>query len=177
MKRNDIYFYERQRFRQWWVWLILMGVMGVNVIFFVGIIQQIGFNKPFGSNPMSDAGLMISTIVLFLITVFLLSGSLQTYINDEGVFVKYPPFQVRYKFYDWNTIHSSYVRKYSPLREYGGWGVRIGFGATKAYTMSGNMGLQLVLKNGKRILIGTNQPDHLKTVLMKLDKMERMKDG
>lgn len=98
-------------------------------------------------------------------------------MEQEGVFVRYFPFQFRYKFYNWNTIRASYVRKYSPVREYGGWGVRVGFNATKAYTMSGNIGLQLILQNGKKVLIGTNRPDHLKRVLMKLDKMERVKDG
>lgn len=174
MKKNDIYFFEKQRFRQWWVWLILIGV---NVLCIIGCILQIGLKRPFGDNPVSDTGLIIITVVLFMVTVVLLSCALQTYINEEGVFVRYFPFQFRYKFYNWNTIRASYVRKYSPVREYGGWGVRVGFNATKAYTMSGNIGLQLILQNGKKVLIGTNRPDHLKRVLMKLDKMERVKDG
>ncbi len=174
MKKNDIYFFEKQRFRQWWAWLILIGV---NVLCIAGCILQIGLNRPFGDNPVSDAGLIIITVVLFIVTVVLLSCALQTYINEEGVFVRFFPFQFRYKFYNWNTIRASYVRKYSPVCEYGGWGIRVGFNATKAYTMSGNIGLQLILHNGKKVLIGTNHPDHLKRVLVKLDKMERMKDG
>jgi hypothetical protein len=175
MRKLRIEFYERQSKKQWWVWVILIGI---DLLFIFGCIQQLIFDNPFGNNPISDVGLLIVTILIFLFSVLMIFVlSLHTYINNEGVFVKYFPFQFRYKFYDWNTIRASYIRKYNPISESSGWGISLGNNATKAYTMSGNMGLQLVLRSGKKILIGTNEPDYLETVLMKLDKMERMKDG
>jgi hypothetical protein len=62
-------------------------------------------------------------------------------------------------------VASIEVRKYSPIKEYGGWGFRYGFKNGKAYNISGNMGLQLILKNGDRILIGTQKPEELETYL------------
>jgi len=42
-------------------------------------------------------------------------------------------------------------------------GFRCGFrkGSGKAYNMKGNQGAQLVFKNGKRLLIGSQKPDEL----------------
>ncbi|MHC4338483.1 MAG: hypothetical protein ACYSTG_11155 [Planctomycetota bacterium] len=56
-----------------------------------------------------------------------------------------------------------YARTYKPIREYGGWGIRYSFrkGIGRAYNMSGNKGVQLVFKNGKKLLIGSQKPDEL----------------
>jgi hypothetical protein len=40
-------------------------------------------------------------------------------------------------------------------------------GNRRAYNTSGNMGLQLIMKNGKKILIGTHKPDELDAFLKK----------
>lgn len=175
MRKQKVEFYERQSMKQWWIWILFVGM---DMLLIFGSVLQLIFDTPFGNKPMSDPCLLIVTILFLLWSLFMLFVlTLHTYINDEGVFVKYFPLQFRYKLYDWNNITTSYVRKYNPLLEYGGWGVRIGLKATKAYIMSGNMGLQLILKNGRKVLIGTNRPDDLESVLLKLDKMERMNDG
>jgi hypothetical protein len=56
------------------------------------------------------------------------------------------------KFFSWEEIEKISVREYSPLFEYGGWGIRRGKSG-RAYNVKGNIGLQLVLKNGKKILL------------------------
>lgn len=110
-------------------------------------------------------------VFMLLVNFAILGSTLHTYINSEGIFVKFFPFQFQFKFYSWNKIHALYIRKYSPVREYGGWGIRISMNASKAYIVTGNTGLQLVLTNDKKMLIGTNRPDHLTNVLIKLGKM------
>jgi hypothetical protein len=50
------------------------------------------------------------------------------------------------------------IRTYQPIREYGGWGIRYG-SSGKAYNISGNTGMQLELKDGTRILLGTQKPE------------------
>jgi len=64
----------------------------------------------------------------------------------------------------WNEITQSYVRKYNPITEYGGWGLRWGLKG-KAYNMSGNKGIQLVLNGNIRLLIGTNKAEEADEVL------------
>ncbi|MHC4187375.1 MAG: hypothetical protein ACYSRQ_04200 [Planctomycetota bacterium] len=59
-------------------------------------------------------------------------------------------------------LKECYIRTYRPIKEYGGWGIRYGFGESgKAYNVKGNQGLQLVFENGKRLLIGTQKPKRL----------------
>ncbi len=67
------------------------------------------------------------------------------------------------------------VRKYKPLSEYGGWGYRkIGRGLFKkqvpgvSYSVNGNMGLQLYLTNGEKILIGTHEAEGVGRAMKKL---------
>jgi hypothetical protein len=43
---------------------------------------------------------------------------------------------------------------YSPLLNYGGWGIRKG-----AYNVSGNKGVQFELYDDERFLIGTQKPE------------------
>jgi len=177
MRNTGAYYYEKQR-EKWWVWAVMIGV---NLIFVVGCILQIGFERPFGDNPMNDTGLIITSVVIFFISLLVLSGNLQTYINREGIFVRYSPYHFKYLFYAWKDISHVYVRNYHPFREFGGWGMRLSpwhltgktvhFTRNIAYSVGGNTGLQIELKNGKKILVGTQQPDKLNRMLVTLGKI------
>ncbi len=56
------------------------------------------------------------------------------------------------------------VLTYSPIKDYGGWGIRYGRGG-KAYNVRGNRGVQLQLANGQRLLIGSQRPEELSNAL------------
>jgi hypothetical protein len=56
-----IHFHEEQRFTQWWLWVMLIGICLIPV---VGIYQQIFRGIPFGDKPMPDAGLFIFLAVM-----------------------------------------------------------------------------------------------------------------
>src|SRR5688572_2922482 len=47
------------------------------------------------------------------------------------------------------SVVRAYARGYHPIREYGGWGIRIG-GGGRAFNMRGDHGVQLVLRSGQR---------------------------
>ena len=82
-----------------------------------------------------------------------------TRIRQEGIYYRFYPFHLKEKHIPTEEILSYEVRQYKPITEYGGWGIRNGgkkYG--KAFNVSGNMGLQLYLKNGKKLLIGTGKP-------------------
>lgn len=50
--------------------------------------------------------------------------------------------------------------------EYGGWGYRRRFYRKKrAYSISGNMGIELTLANGQTVMIGTRQPEKMQQYL------------
>ena len=84
------------------------------------------------------------------------------------------PFHFKTQHILWKNVLSAEVRKYNALREYGGWGIKGWTAQNRAYNVDGNIGLQLVLRNGKRVLIGTKQSEKLEALLydLKIPKPE-----
>ncbi|MCS3802175.1 hypothetical protein [Niastella sp. OAS944] len=168
---NDILFSEKQQFRQWWIWLLLVCL---NAPFVAGVIKQIGWGQPFGDDPMTNTQLICAASTVALLTIFILSIRLETQIKPDGIYVQFYPFHFSYRYYPWNALRKSYVRQYSPIGEYGGWGLRLGaFGHGKAFNISGSKGLQLEFTNGERLLIGTNKPEELNTVLAGIGQLKQ----
>lgn len=83
---------------------------------------------------------------------------LVTEVRDDGLYVRLFPLPFRH--IAWDKIKSHRVRTYHPLLEYGGWGIRFGISG-KAYNARGNRGVQLVLRSGRRVLIGSQMPESL----------------
>ena len=136
---NPILFSEIQRFKQWWLWIILIGVNG---LFLYGVISQVFGGQQFGNKPMNDTGLIITTCVTLLLTLLFVNFRLDTLIKKDGIYVRFFPFHLKYKYFAWDKLTKSYVRQYSAITEYGGWGLRFGlFGKGNAYNVSGNQGL------------------------------------
>ena len=167
---NEILFSERQRFKQWWLWLILLGING---LFLFGVFKQVIGGQQFGDKPMSDAGLLIATGLTIALTILFVNFRLDTTIKKEGIYVRFFPFHLKFKHFSWDTLTKSFVRQYSPLTGYGGWGLRLGlFGNGTAYNVSGDKGLQLEFTNNKKLLIGTKKPDELTETLNKIGQLK-----
>jgi hypothetical protein len=112
---------------------------------------------------------LITAVILAVSIVFLFTrAKLVTRVRTDGIYVSFQPLQAP-AFFPWENISNIYLRQYDPIREYGGWGVRIG-PSGKALIVSGKTGLQLVLKDNTRILIGTDNPDQLAEILTKMNK-------
>lgn len=159
-------FAERQYFRQWYIWL-MVGLFAVGSVF--AMIYQLYLGEEFGNNPMSDSGLIVTGVLSILFAVFFMTMHLDTRINNEGVSVRMFPFAIKNKTYAWKDIRYAYIRAYHPISEYGGWGIR-GISSDRALNVSGKTGLQLVMHNGKRLLIGTREGEGIEKVLVQLDK-------
>ncbi len=84
---------------------------------------------------------------------------LRVTVTDAALEIHFAPFVRRVL--AWNEIASSRARTYRPIREFGGWGIRFGRGGARAYNVSGNRGVELTLRDGKRILIGSQRADDL----------------
>lgn len=166
MRKNEVLFRERQRFTQWWLLLFLAAMNGLMVYI---VLYQIVGGRPWGDKPMSDTGLLILAGAILLSSLAIFLFRLDTRIDRDGVFVKFIPFHRGFRHFSWDDLRKCYVRRYSPIREFGGWGWRLSVsGSGKAYNVSGNMGLQLEFTNGKKLLIGTRRPEELKDALTKL---------
>lgn len=165
-------FKETQKFRSIWIWILLTttGLLTTGV-FGIGIYRQIFQGHKFGNHPMSDTGLIIvfSLVLILYIGLFLLFGlSKFTVVIDKiGIEYRFLPFHSRPRLIYWNMIEKYMVIKYDPLKDYGGWGIKHNKHG-KAYTLSGDKGLLLYLKSGKRILIGTQKDLELTNFLLKI---------
>ena len=152
-----VYFREVQKNRQWWLWAV---VLIPSALVGYGAVLQLVFGKPWGERPLSDAGLSVLVVFLTAVIVWLYKMRLVTEVRAEGVLTQFKGFW-RPRLIPLSTIHSYQVVTYKPLAEYGGWGIRDGFNGGKAYTSSGNRGVQLELKDGGRLLIGSQRPEEL----------------
>ena len=176
---TTVFFKEIQKFRQKWLWALMLGVgVGTNGLFLYGVIQQVIFGQLFGNKPASDTMLLIifgsNLLITILITLLLAYSRLETQIREDGIYMKYFPIHSAYKKFAWTEISKAYVRKYDAIVEYGGWGIRCGFNfKVKAYNVSGNKGLQLEFISGKKILIGTNKPKELTEILISMGKLKQ----
>jgi hypothetical protein len=163
---NITLFHEQQRITMWWFWLIMFCI---NAFFLYGLYKQLITGQPFGNNPASDTGLIFVTLFIILLTSFFLLTKLETKIKPDGLYVRLFPIHLRFRHFRWTEIHRAYIRQYSPIKEYGGWGVRYGLGGRgKAYNVSGNMGLQVEFIDKKKLLIGTHKPEEMELVLNNL---------
>lgn len=163
---SDILYYEQQRMP--WFWAIFL--LPINIPFIYGLVKQLILGKPWGNNPMSDTGLIIVSILVFLFSVLMFIIKLETIITKEGIYIRFFPFLIRHRFYSWKKINKAEVKRYSPLKHYGGWGFRFGMNGSTAFNIRGNIGLELLLNSGRKILVGTTNPQELEEVIAQFKK-------
>lgn len=112
-------------------------------------------------------GILILSLVIGTILPLLILTSVHLRIEKDGIYIKYFPFHLKHLFLNWNDVDQFFLRRYNPLSEYGGWGLK-GTKNSRAYNVSGNMGLQIFLKDGKKILVGTANPKKLEIALLEI---------
>ena len=171
-----IFFKEEQRFSSFWMYLFIVIIFTIALFpTVVALYSQLILGVPYGEEPSTNESLLVLLVVLlimFVVTMLLFSKmKLVTEVKKEGFFYKYPPFIVKFKLIRKEEIEKYEVRKYSPIREYSGWGIRYSWGKSgRAYNVKGNIGLQLYLVDGKKILFGTQRGDAIRRAMDKMMK-------
>jgi hypothetical protein len=155
-------FKEEQRFNQ--LWLIIL--MIISVLVPIAIIIGTYLKDP---NSFSSSELIVLLSVIILASGIIFLFKLSSRIDEKGIHYKFFPFHWSYKIITWNEIDKAYIRTYDALSEYGGWGLKGGplwkKSNGKAINVSGDIGIQLYLKNDKKLLIGTQKQEEAKRVL------------
>ena len=137
----------------------LMGLLLVVMVFVVAItVLSVVFARP------DDALLLaIAPVVVVLIASLISLSHLDVDVTDQGVTIAFR--------YLWPTRRIGFaeivgleVRKYNALLEYAGWGVRLGPKGW-GYMTSGNEGVQLRLRSGLPVLIGSARPRELEAAI------------
>ena len=160
-------FEEVQKFNQRWLWILLLVSAAIGLsVFGYGVVEQLVLKRPWGNRPMSDTALILTSasVAAFIIGMVYLFYTLKliTCVDEKGIFIQFYPFPA--KLMPFAEVDSCEARTYRPLSEYGGWGIKYGRSG-KAYNISGDRGAQLVLKNGKRVLIGSQRADELASAI------------
>ena len=153
----EIKFEENQKFTQWWLWTILIGITLIPIS---GFYKQIILGEQFGDKPLSNFGLIIFLLLMIVFVAFFWKMELITNINNEGIKIKFFPFTN--KEIKWEEIEQVKVINYGFV---GGWGVRFGTKHGTIYNTSGRFGLALELKNGKKFCIGTQNEKELNKLI------------
>jgi hypothetical protein len=147
-------FKEDQRFTQWWIWIILLGVLAYEIKLTIDLIQM----EDVDGRSLS-AYLLIMLPILLVLALFAFS-KLYTRIDETGIEVVFKPFSFSRRRFKWDEIVQANSITYSPIKDFGGWGYRISLrGKGTAMNVKGNKGIELKLNNGKSFTIGTQKPE------------------
>jgi len=140
MLESEPTFREAQQFRQPWIWALLGGIALLMLVL----------------GPISWAGLLVVVAVAGL----LYSLRLKTEVRADGIYLKLWPLHRSFRRISWPEIERYEARRYQPLREFGGWGIRWPPGKV-AYNVSGNRGVWLERTDGRSVLVGSQRPEEL----------------
>lgn len=114
--------------------------------------------------------LLFAILLGLLPAVLVFTMRLETRIDREGIHYRFFPVHRKQRTILWDQVETITVREYSPIREYGGWGIRISPRNGLALNVGGRMGIQLELTNGKRILLGTQKAEEAARIIKLLQR-------
>ena len=155
-------FKEEQRFTQTWL-IVLMIATNIPVLILI-------------SKTYLDQKINLINFIIIISFILIASGSifvfkLKTRIDDIGIHYQFFPFHFRMKTILWKNIKEVSTRKYDAVAEFGGWGLKGGRLWKKdngiAINVKGDIGIQLILFDDKKILIGTQKQEAVDNILSK----------
>lgn len=122
------------------------------------VLMIVIYLEQWGTNPLPLYGLIFVSllfVILFVVFMFLM---MKITVDDSEIRIKTIPTRRILL----SEIEKCEIREYKPLKEYGGWGVRYTFGKKIGYISSRvGKGVELTLKDGKRVMIGTDRYEDL----------------
>lgn len=162
---EKLYFKEIQKPKQIWLWIILLACD----LLILYLILDFAFLKTGETDVAGLITMVFTFIVMILLSLGLFYARLITEIRKDGVYFKFSPFHRKYKIIRSGDIKYYDVRKYNPIKDYGGWGIRQGKKKKgKAYNISGNLGIFFEYTDGRKFLLGTQKPEEIRKALGRL---------
>jgi hypothetical protein len=155
-------FKEEQKFNQP---LVIIGLSSAFLI--IGLAIYKSWPEVEAGSLGEKIGAFSGLIIVALVSLLFVFLKLKTRVDEIGIHYKFMPFQLNFKTINWDSISTCTIRNYDAISEYGGWGMKFSFFGKKgkSYTTKGSIGLQLVLKNEQKILIGTQKKEELQRTL------------
>jgi hypothetical protein len=146
------------------LWVMLI-IYGVTALIWWGFISQIILGEPWGTNPSPDWLMWLLWLSIGIgLPIFFNTMRLIVEVRSEEVFIRYAPIHTR--LIALAEISQVEAREYSPIREYGGWGIRGWSSKTTAYNVTGNQGVELTLLDGRKVMIGSQKHESLANAII-----------
>lgn len=155
---NKVLFKEEQQFRQWWWIVMILGLtIPAMVMNIYAIYQQMVRGIQVGDSPVPNVMLIVGLVFLGVALWSYFALKLEVWIDQDGIHYRFFPLIRKSKLISKAEIERFEIRKYNPIIDYGGWGTKRSLKWGRAYNVSGNIGLQLYLTSGKKVLFGTQR--------------------
>ncbi len=105
----------------------------------------------------------VMQIILGLLLI-IPNGGQRVLVTRQSITLRWGIIGIRVLKLTMEEIAGASVHEFSPLRDFGGYGIRFGKGM-KAYFLRGTRGVKVATVNGKNYLIGSDQPEDLLSVI------------
>lgn len=149
------FFHEEQRFG-WWVWA-LVAVIAIPVL-----VGAVGAAR---SDAAAAVAILVGPATIVAVLALLALAKLVTDVDERGIHVSFHLlWPTRHIPFD--DVQRAHATEYSPLVDYGGWGVRLGWKGW-AFNTGGAEGVLVETKSGKRIMIGSRRAKDLEDAIAK----------
>jgi hypothetical protein len=130
------------------------------VVVLVSVLQMVAAVMVWPASPW------LSLLMLAIgLAIWLLYGGLRMVVLPDRVEVRLGLLGLRLLRIRAGEIAAVEVYSFSPLRDFGGYGIRINREMT-AYFFRGNVGVKVRTANGKQYLLGSDHPERLAAVIM-----------
>lgn len=107
---SEVLFSEKQRFKHWLIWLLMIGING---FILTGIYFELQNDAAIASEELNYTSLVIIACVSILFTFIFFLFRLDTQIKADGIYVRFWPLRFKYRYYSWENLGKIYVREYS----------------------------------------------------------------
>jgi hypothetical protein len=142
-----------------------LAVLGlIVVVTVVGLVLPLVCGDSFKDRSATWGMLAIGLVAGLGLPAWVLFIRLVVEVRPEGICYRFVGMHLRPHRIAWDDVACFYARRYKPIREYGGWGVRWS-ASGKAYNVKGDRGVQLVLRDGRRVLFGSQRAAELEEAI------------
>lgn len=155
--KGRLLFEEVQTFKGTWKFYLIIGIAVATMFVTLFLFIQQVLDKPEKTTEVLFSVLFTwGSMAILLYIIF--SARLEVKIDEGGLYYIFFPFIRSERSVKESEVKSIMVKRYRPL-EYGGHGLGVRrLGRKRGYTIAGRQGIEILFKNKKSILLGTQRP-------------------
>lgn len=153
---------ESQGLKSALLWIVLVGLLFFCIF---ATLSQVVFNIPVGNNPMPNWGLLTLTAFAFILTFLTLSSRLNLDLDKKFIKIDFRP--LGHEEIAWNEVKQVKMARLNLISV----GRRYSKDLGHIYNAGASDALSLELKNGRKVLISTRNPEELKKYLKSIKKL------